>query len=216
MTTNQPIRLLLVDDHTIFIDGLTLLLSGSNSVEVVDTALSTAEAMLRLKTLEIDVVITDLNMPEEDGIALIRQAGRLYPHLRFIALTMVDDAGSVVETLDAGADAYLLKNTSLQELLRAIETVSEGNSFVSPAINNLMIAQLRRQQRNEEQLLTRRELEVLQQVTHGKTSKEIAEELNLSLDTIKFHRKNILSKLNQPNTAALVNFAIEHRLVARS
>lgn len=215
MTHHQPIRLLLVDDHTIFIDGLKLLLSGSALVEVVSTALSTAEALKQLQTLQFDVVITDLNMPEEDGISLIRQAGRLYPQLRFIALTMIDDAGSVVETLDAGADAYLLKNTSLQELLRAIETVSEGNSFVSPAINNLMIAQLRRQQNKEEHVLTRRELEVLQQVSNGKTSKEIAELLNLSLDTIKFHRKNILSKLNQPNTAALVNYAIEHRLVAK-
>lgn len=205
----RTIKLLLVDDHSIFLDGLKMLISANETLNVIDAVTSADQALDVLRSQEIDVVITDMNMPEKNGMYLIKQALSEDIHAKFIALTMIDDAGTVVQALEAGADGYLLKNTSLKELMNAIEVVSMGDSFVSPAINSMMVSYLRNQNKIVPDL-TKRERQVLKLVVQGQTSKEIADTINLSVDTIKFHRKNVLSKLNLSGTIALVNFCQSH------
>ncbi|MBI1267042.1 MAG: response regulator [Cryomorphaceae bacterium] len=201
----KKIKLLLVDDHSIFLDGLKMLISAKETLTVVDAVTSADDALNVLREKDIDVVITDINMPEKNGLYLIKQALSEDFQAKFIALTMIDDAGTVVQALEAGADGYLLKNTSLKEVMNAIEVVSKGDSFVSPAINSMMVSYLRKQNKSFPEL-TKRERQVLKLVVQGLTSKEIADALILSVDTIKFHRKNVHSKLNLSNTIALVNY----------
>ncbi len=211
----KKVNLLLVDDHRIFLDGLEMLLSANDSLHVSGTSTTVQTALQMLDNLKIDVVLTDLNMPEKDGLSFIKAALKNGSTAKFIALTMIGDSSTVLETLEAGADAYLLKNTSLNELVTAINAVISGGSYVSPAINTIMVNHLRSRSKKLPDL-TKREFEVLEYVSNGLTSKSIAVRMNVSIDTVKFHRKNLLSKLNQPNTAALVNFALENQLVSTS
>lgn len=207
------INVLLVDDHSIFLEGMEMLLSTEKTLNIVGTATDAPSALTILKNLNVDVVLTDLNMPGMDGIKLIRSGQSLEKPPKFIALTMIDDSSTVIETLEAGADAYLLKNTSLVEIMTAIQAVMQHQSYVSPLINKMMITHLRSQHKHSADL-TKRELEVLQLVAKGFTSRIIANELSLSIDTVKFHRKNLLSKLNQPNTASLVRYALDSKVVS--
>lgn len=211
----KTVNLLLVDDHRIFLDGLELLLSTNESLHVSGTSTTVETALQMLGNLKIDVVLTDLNMPEKDGLTFIKTALKKGITAKFIALTMIGDSSTVLETLEAGADAYLLKNTSLNELVAAIKAVMGGGSYVSPSINAFMVSHLRSRSKKLPDL-TKREFEVLGYVSNGLTSKSIAERMNVSIETVKFHRKNLLSKLNQPNTAALVSFALENQLVSPS
>lgn len=200
-------KVLLVDDHRIFLDGLQLLMSMSEDIEVLGSMESAEEALDWLPLHSVDVVITDLNMPGMGGVRFIQEIKLRFPALKCIALTMLDDYLSINETLDAGVDGYLLKNTSGTELILALHHVMNDKPYMSPEINMLLVQNLKQV---EQQLITPREKEVLKLIVAGYSSKQIAAELDLSLDTIKFHRKNLLSKLNQPNVAALVNHA--HKL----
>ncbi len=210
MSTSQIWKVFLVDDHQMFLDGLDLLLKLHEHVEVVGTATSADEAIRAIPVYKPDVLITDISMPGKDGVELVAMCKKEFPTMKCVALTMLGDYQTIRSALNAGADAYLLKNSSGDELTKAIRRVANGDIFISSEINAVLAKNVQVTRKTD--MLTPRENEVLQLIVQGRSSNEIAEALHLSIDTIKFHRKNILSKLEQPNSVALVRFAIESGL----
>jgi len=208
----KHIRIVLADDHAIFLDGLKMLLSTQSQFKVVGSANDGQEALRLLENLEVDVLITDIHMPALDGVGLIRTVVKDYPHVKCIALTMLNEKLQIQQVLESGADAYLLKNTQIDELRLAIDCVTLGNTYLSKQVNTIL-AQKHADMDDVNKLLTGREHDVLEGIVDGLSSKMIAEQLKVSIDTIKFHRKNLLSKLNQPNAASLVRFALENGVV---
>ncbi len=210
MSTSQIWKVFLVDDHQMFLDGLDLLLKLHEHVEVVGTATSADEAIRAIPVHKPDVLITDISMPGKDGVELVAKCKKEFPTMKCVALTMLGDYQTIRSALNAGADAYLLKNSSGDELTKAIRRVANGDIFISSEINAVLAKNVQVTRKTD--MLTPRENEVLQLIVQGRSSNEIAEALHLSIDTIKFHRKNILSKLEQPNSVALVRFATESGL----
>ncbi len=211
MNKIKHIDILLIDDHQIFLDGMKLLLGTVTGINVVAAYTNGNEALEALNDEHVDVVITDLSMPIIGGSQLISAIKLKHPKIKCMALTMLNDFLSVNESLEAGADAYLLKNTTIAELEVAINHVLNDKIYVSPEINMLLVQNVKKNASVVE-ALTPREKEILNLIISGFSSKQMADELNLSVETIKFHRKNILSKLNQPNVASLVSFALKNRI----
>ncbi len=214
-------RVLIVDDHQMFLDGLKLVLKKHKNVEIVGEALNGARALEMVKYLKPEYVIIDINMPGINGIETTEAIKKLLPECKVIALTMVDDFVSVNQMLKAGANAFILKNTGADELLKAMAMVDKDELYLSADISEIIMkgiysfGQLKANKLKREpepELLTPREKEIVVLVAQGLTNIEIADKLFLSPATVKTHRKNILSKLNMNNTASLVRYAMENDL----
>ncbi|MEZ4904417.1 MAG: response regulator transcription factor [Spirosomataceae bacterium] len=213
-------RILLVDDHQLFLEGLRFVLSQTPDVEIVGEALNGQLAIEMVEKHPINWVLMDINMPHCDGIEATKHIKKNNPKVKIIAVTMLDDYVSIKEMIRAGADGYILKNTGSAELHRAFETIENGEVYYTPSILNTL---LQRQSTTSKRIqathaplhtwLTTREKELLPLLVEGLTSAEIAERLFVSESTIISHRKNILHKLNLKNTAALVKYALEHQLI---
>jgi two-component system, NarL family, response regulator LiaR len=212
MQLQDSIRVLICDDHVIVRHGLDALISSLDNITLVGTASNAAEAIQMCRRLSPSVVLMDLRMPDMDGVTAIQQIVAQNPQIKVIALTSYD-AGDLVEAaLNAGATGYLMKNVSGQELANAIVAATKGIPTLSPeAARHLMRATLRT--RMNDDMLTRREHEVLKLMVQGLKNADIAEMLSVSPFTVKNHVSNILGKLNVATRTEAVSFAINHRLV---
>ena len=210
MTTTT--RILLADDHTIVRQGLKLILSSQADFEVVGEAANGREVMELAAKLHPDIVLMDVAMPEVNGIEATRQLTAAHPRLRILVLSMHKEAVYVREILKAGARGYLLKDVIDTELLNAIRSVARGDGYISPAVSGALLSDYRQNVTDPADLLTKREREVLQLIAEGKTNKEVATKLNLSVYTVDSHRAKIMEKLNLHSTGELVRFAIKHGL----
>jgi two-component system, NarL family, response regulator NreC len=215
----NKIRILLADDHGIVRKGLRLLLEQEADFEVVGEASDGREAAKYVEEHEADVAVVDVAMPQLNGIDAVAQMMKANPKLGVIMLSMHSDESYVLRALNAGAKGYLLKETADAELIRAIRSVSAGKPFFSPAITKTLLEDYMRylQQRNLEDsydLLTDREKEVLQLLAEGKSNKEVAGMLNLSVYTVETHRTHIMQKLNLHNTAELVLYAVRKKIIS--
>lgn len=213
-------RILLVDDHQLFLEGLRFLLSQTPDVEIVGEALNGQLAIEMVANHPIDWVLMDVNMPHCDGIEATKHIKKNHAEVKVIAVTMLDDYVSIKEMIRAGADGYVLKNTGSAELHRAFETIEAGEVYYSPSILNTLLQRKSEAAKSNKsnrtslhEWLTNREKELLPLLVEGLTSAEIAERLFISESTVISHRKNILHKLNLKNTAALVKYALEHQLI---
>lgn len=213
-------RILLVDDHQLFLEGLRFLLSQTPEVEIVGEVLNGQLAIEMVNNHSIDWVLMDVNMPYCDGIEATKYIKKNHAEVKVIAVTMLDDYVSIKEMIRAGADGYVLKNTGSAELHRAFETIEAGEVYYSPSILNTLLQRQSEAVRSNKshhtslhEWLTNREKELLPLLVEGLTSAEIAERLFVSESTVISHRKNILHKLNLKNTAALVKYALEHQLI---
>lgn len=206
----MPIRLLLCDDHTMFRQGLRSLLEKSRDVEIIGEASSGREAVEMARKLGPAVAIMDIAMPDLNGIEATRQIREQENPPRIIALSMQSDGPVVKRMFQAGASAYLLKDCSFDELILAIKTVTHGRTYVSSAISDVMVRQLASPQDSagSPQVLTAKELEVLQLLAEGQSTKEIASTLCVSAKTIDTHRQHIMDKLDMHNIAELTRYAI--------
>jgi len=204
------LRILLVDDHAIVMDGIAALLAGVKDVTVVGKAGGGHEALALLGTHPVDVLITDHSMEGMDGLALVRTVKRDYPAIKIIVLTMHDEPAIVNEVLRAGVDSYILKKYTHGELQMALEVIREGGQFWSPEINKIL---LRRVQPGANVQVTDRELEVLKLLVNEMSSREIAEQLFISERTVETHRKNLLRKTNSTNVVGLIKYAHTHGLL---
>lgn len=214
MTNSKKIRILLADDHSVVRRGFAMILTAQPEMEVVGEARNGREAVERAEKLQPDLVVMDVSMPELNGIEGTRRITELCPRTRILALSMHRDAVYVREILRAGARGYLVKDADDDALLDAVRAVANGEGYLSPAVADAVLDDYRRHVTNPIDLLTSREREVLQLIAEGKTNKEIAGILNLSVYTVEAHRGRIMEKLNLHSTGDLVRFAVRNGLIS--
>src|SRR6202451_2194848 len=218
-TQTTPVRILLADDHTVMRNGLRLLLERQPNLTVVGEAADGREAVALAAAEEPDVVVMDIAMPHLNGVEAARQIVNHNPRIAVAILSMHSDESYVIRALKAGARAYLLKDSAEADLLAAVRALSEGKSFFSPAISKILVEDYMRQleSRGAEdtyELLTNREREILQLLAEGRTNKEVANMLNLSLYTVETHRTHILQKLNLHSVPELILYAVRKGIIA--
>jgi len=211
-----PINLLIADDHQLITDGLTKVLNEEEGIGEIITARNGKEAVDKAMTHDIDCIIMDINMPVLNGLEATKLIKKDKPHVKVIVVSMQCDASVVNKMLKAGADAFINKDTGTEELLKAIEKVMKGEKYISPEIATNLFTHLTDRNVNtplHDKHLTGREIEIIRCIADGLTNAEIAAKLFISNVTVETHRKNILAKLQIKNTALLVMYAIEHKLL---
>ena len=211
--SEKRIRVLLADDHNIVRRGIRMLLESEPDIEVVAQAADGHEAVAQAAQNVPDVVVMDVSMPRLNGIESTRQICDSLPRTKVLALSMHKDGVYVREALRAGARGYVLKDSDDDALIAAIRAVYRGEAYLSPAISDVVLSDYRKHVSNPIDLLTAREREVLHMIADGKTNKEIANMLNLSVYTIEAHRGKIMEKLNLHNTGDIVRFAARNGLL---
>jgi len=215
----SAIRILLADDHTVVRKGLRLLLESHPGFKVIAEAANGREALSLAEENRPDVVVLDVAMPLLNGIETARQISGKLPQTAIVFLSMHSDEGYVLKALKSGAKAYLLKDSAEDDLINAIKAVSEGKAFFSPAISKMLVEDYMRQMREREvedsyELLTTREREILQLFAEGKSVKEVATILDLSLYTVETHRSNIFQKLDLHSVAELILYAVRKGVIS--
>ena len=209
----EKIHILLADDHAVVRQGFKMILAAQPDMEIVGEAGNGREALDLAGQLQPDVVVMDVAMPELNGIEATRRMADLSPRSRVLALSMHKDSVYVREILRAGARGYLLKDSIASDLLAAVRAVARGEGYLSPGVSDAVLNDYRRHVTDPIDLLTSREREVLQMIAEGKTNKEIATVLNLSVYTVDAHRGRIMEKLNLHSATDLVRFAVRAGLV---
>jgi len=207
------IRILLADDHVLVRQGFKMILSAQPDMQIVGEAANGREAVELSEKLQPDLVIMDVTMPELNGIEATRLLVTIAPRARVLALSMHKDSVYVREILRAGARGYLLKDSADADLIAAVRAVAKGEGYLSPAVSEAVLTDYRRHVTDPLDLLTTREREVLQMIAEGKTNKEIATSLNLSVYTVEAHRGRVMEKLNLHSTGELVRFALRNGLI---
>jgi two-component system response regulator NreC len=215
----KMIRILLADDHTVVRKGLRLLLESQADFEVIADACDGRETVALAEQHQPDVVVLDVAMPILNGIEAARQISAKFPQVAIVFLSMHSDESYVLKALKSGARAYLLKDSAEYDLIAAIKAVSEGKAFFSPSISKMLVEDYVRQMREKDvedsyELLTTREREILQLLAEGKSNKDVASLLNLSLYTVETHRSNIFQKLNLHSSAELILYAIRKGVIS--
>jgi two-component system response regulator NreC len=211
-------RILLADDHTVIRAGIKLLLEGQPEWHVVGEASDGREALNALEEARPDLIVMDLAMPNLNGMEATRQILASHPDISIVVLSMHSDEGYVLRALKAGARGYVLKDSTETDLIEAVKAVRAGKSYFSPAVSRLLVEDYTRQLRGRNledtyELLTNREREILQLAAEGKSNKEIAGLLNLSVYTIETHRKNIMEKLNLHSLPELILYAVRKGVI---
>jgi DNA-binding NarL/FixJ family response regulator len=216
----EPIRVLIVDDHVLFRRGLDMVLAHESGIDVVGEASDGAEAVDRAADLLPDVVLMDVKMPRRGGIDACTAIKSVVPSAKIVMLTISDQEEDLYEALKAGASGYLLKEISIEEVAAAIRAVAGGQSLISPSMASKLITEfqvMKRRGVEREQLpaprLTDRELQVLKSVASGLNNREIARELFISENTVKNHVRNILEKLQLHSRIDAVMYAVREKLL---
>jgi two-component system, NarL family, response regulator NreC len=215
----KKIKILLADDHALMRRGIRVLLERHGEFEVVAEAGDGREAVQLTEAHSPDVVVADIAMPGLNGIEAARQITQKSPHTAIIILSMHSDESYLLRALKAGARGYLLKDCPESDLIDAILAVHTGKAFFSPAVSKMLVEDYMRQLQNRGiedsyELLTTREREVLQLLAEGKSNKDVASILNLSLYTVETHRGNILQKLGLHGTPELMLYAIRKGVIS--
>ena len=204
-------KIYLTDDHAILLGGLTKILSEEDDMDVVGSSATVKETLDDLTRKHVDLLITDYNLPDDDGLSLIRRVKVKYPDLKIIVLSMHDEAHLVQEILKEGIQGYILKKDSQSELLAAVRAVKNGKIYLSSDINAMLMRGLNGN--GEQKLLTDREREILKLIAKEYTNKNIAEELFISERTVETHRKNIFRKTGSHNLVGLIKYAYANNLI---
>ena len=211
----NKIRLGIIDDHAVVIDGLRMMLSPFEHL-TVDYATQDGQSILSyLEESELDVILMDIQMPGLNGIDLCKQVVKMHPRVKVIAFSSFDDSTYVKQIIRSGARGYLLKNTDRNTIVKAIESVMDGESFMDETIKKILLQETLTGHRRSifEVPLTKREKEILKLIAEGSSNQEIADVLFISLRTVETHRLNINQKLDVKNTAGLVKEAIKRGLI---
>lgn len=208
----STIKLYLIDDHQIVIDGLKLMLENTPGMQLIGENTNPEKALTELNTLQPDVLICDVNMPGMTGIELSKTLSKTNPKIRILILTMIDSVHTLNELLESGVKGYVLKNKGREELITAIQTVASGNNFFSAEIMRQVLAAAKSV--DKPQRLTSREIEIIKLLAKGLSSPAIAEKLFISENTVETHRRNILRKTNTHSTVELINYSRTNHVIS--
>ncbi len=204
-------KIYLTDDHAILLAGLIKILSAEDDMEVIGSAGTVSQTLEDLTRMKVDLLISDYNLPDDDGLTLVRRVRQKYPDMKIIVLSMHDEAHLIKEILQVGVDGYILKKDSQDELVHAIRAVRNGKVYLSSDVNTMLIRGLHTN--DDQRLLTDREREILKLIAKEYTNKQMAEELCISERTIETHRKNIFRKSGTNNLVGLIKFAYANNLI---
>lgn len=211
------IKVLIADDHQMILDGLRMLLSQDESIEVIDEALDGEAVIEKVKWAEeLDIIILDINMPKKDGIEVTKILKSSYPEVKILIVTMYSRKEFVKNLVEAGVDGYILKNAGRDELLTAVKSLANGEPYYGKEITKIIMKSYQKDRVFDNVMdieLTEREKDIIRLIADGLNTTEIAEKLYLSTHTINTHRKNILNKLHVKNSAGVIRFGIQTGIV---
>ncbi len=216
ISLEKKYRIVLADDHPILREGLKKLIGENETMDVIDEAGDGQELVEKMKSLECDLVIIDLSMPEMDGLKAIEKLKAMRPELKILILTMHDNREYFKQAVTMGVDGYMLKEDVYVSLIGAIDRIRDGDRAFSPKMSDLLLNDFVKEIEDQTpplDVLTRREKEILSQVARGLTSKQIADTLKISSRTVESHRARIMEKLSIHNVAGLVKYAMQKNLV---
>ena len=205
------LRVLLVDDHTLVLDGLQARLELEENIDIIGTASNGLEALDKAKVLKPDLVLMDVSMPVLNGLEATKRFKLEQPDIKILMLSMHNEKEYILSLIQSGANGYVLKDVSSEELVQAINTVYQGGTYFSSGASDVLFAQASPKDKSEE--LTKRETAVLIEVAMGLSNKEIAQKLDISVRTVETHRQNIKNKLDIHSSAGLVKYALAHQLI---
>jgi DNA-binding NarL/FixJ family response regulator len=214
----NKIKVLLADDHTIVRNGIMSLLESAPDIEIVGEAQDGAEALVKVKELSPDVLMIDIAMPIMNGIETALEVSKLYKQTKSLMLSMHNNEDYILKSVEAGAYGYLLKDTTRDEMLRALRTVARGEKYFSPSVSNIIIASYMEKVKDKEKArlkkpkLSKKEKAIIKFVIDGASSREIAEKLNLSIRTVDNHRANMMKRLGVKNAVELVKKVLDEKL----
>lgn len=214
---NNKIKLMIVDDHALIREGLTKILEMEENFQIVFKASDGNEAIEYIKDNNLDIVLLDINMPNMNGIETLKKIKQINPSLKIIMLTVYDAREYLIETLNLGANGYMLKDAEADSLVKAIEAVYNGGSYIHPNLAGELFKEINRQRVNKSsksgvEALTKREYEVLLLIAEGMSNKGISEHLVISEKTVKNHVSSILRKLDLQDRTQAAIFAIKQKL----
>jgi len=210
------IKIIIADDHRMFRESIRKVITIESIAEVIAEASNGVELLALLKTHNPDIILMDIAMPEMDGIEATKQIAEKYPQIKVLVLSSFGDEKYYYNMLEAGAKGFILKHAGIQELKNAIEEIAVGGNWFSSEIIQKVISNIHTKQNNQIEKLTERELEILKLICESLNNGQIAKKLNISTDTVKWHRANLLSKTESVNTAGLVIFALKNNLLKLS
>ncbi|GAB4035705.1 response regulator [Spirosoma jeollabukense] len=213
------IRVLIADDHNVFVEGIESLITGAPDIKVTERCYTVKSVIERLSQTTVDVVLLDISFPQvDDGLGLCEHITRTYPNTKVVALTMHDDASLIKRVVKKGAKGYLLKNTTKNELLQAIQTVYHEKQYFNDIIMHILLNDGPKTRKSTAGVgvkpnLTPRESEVLTLIAQGLTTQQMATQLFVSAKAVEFHRSSLLLKFGVPNTALLIKSAMEMQYI---
>ena len=211
----EKISVMIADDHSMIREGLKQLLEFDGSIEVVGEASNGVECLEKLKECNPEVLLLDINMPEKNGIEVLKQIKKKKNEIKVLILTVHNEMDYLMKAVDIGVDGYILKDSESSELKRAIKAVRDGENYIQPSLIPALNSQLLSRDTDKDKIsfLTNRELEVLVQVANGMFNKEIATNLNISERTVKNHISNIFKKIDVSDRTQAAVFAIKNNII---
>lgn len=212
----EKIRIVLVDDHQMFRDGVKAVLSDEANIEVVGEVGNGNDLYKLLDSVSIDLIITDISMPEISGIEITKHVSEKFPNIKILILSMHTNEEFITKALSSGANGYLPKDTSMSELLDAINTIYKGDNYYNKTISDTILKSVidkSKKDSSDNKSLTNREKEIVALVVDGLTNKEIADKLCISIRTVDSHKNNVMQKLHLKSSVELVKYAIKNKIV---
>ena len=212
------LKVFITDDHELYLEGLVLLLNKQPGIQVVGSALTGKELLQKLPEVDVDILLLDVHLPDTGEEELLKKIRTVHPDLKILYLTIMRGTRYIHKLIRHDIHGYILKNTSIEELVKALKTVSEGKKYFSREINIIDTDQDFRntvtiEDKKVDEILSKREIEVLTLICKEYSNSEIAEKLFLSVSTVETHRKNLIAKLGVNNTVGLVKFALRNNLI---
>jgi DNA-binding NarL/FixJ family response regulator len=218
---DMPVKVLVIDDHQLIIDGMKSILQDEEDVIFAGGANTMQQALGFLEKNDCDVVLADISMPVHSGIEVTRKIKEIYPQIKVLALTMHEDISMITKMVEAGASGYILKRTNMNEVLEAIKAVAGGGKYLGRDVQAILMDNLTAGENLKEitedspALLTARELEILNLIAKEFSNEEIAEKLFISERTVETHRRNIFTKTKTKSIVGLIKFALKNRLTSQ-
>lgn len=204
-------NLFIIDDHQMVVDGLISLLNNEEKYRIVGFSNQPKEVMQQLEDLDVNILLTDINMPGMTGVELTRTVKKRFPRIKVLALSMFGERQVIKEMIDAGVSGYILKNTGKRELIEALDQLVKGETFFGSEVTDELMKSFKNTDNNSH--LTNREIEIIRLIENENSNKEIAEMLFISERTVETHRKNIFRKTNTQSIVGLLKYAYEHKII---